>query len=94
MKAVFFFNILKLILKPILKTEQPEGAEISQKQNIKSFKEPKTYIFKNLEKPKVFYSFWLKRTLRKASRTPRRLPEDTLETPKTINKGSQNRNKK
>jgi hypothetical protein len=37
-------------LKPILKTEQPEGAEISQKQNIKSFKEPKTYIFKNLKK--------------------------------------------
>ena len=47
------------------------------KRAIRSFKEPKPFIFKNLKKPLVFNGFWLQRPLKRASRGPRRLPKGT-----------------
>ena len=47
------------------------------KRAIRSFKEPKTFIFKNLKNQLVFMGFWLQRPLKKASRGPRWLPKGT-----------------
>ena len=58
------------------------------KRAIRSFKEPKTFIFKNLKKTNVFLKgFWLQRPLKTASRGRRRLPKVTqkIQDPKNRN---------
>ena len=52
------------------------------KRAIRSFKEPKRCIFKNLKKPTVFEGFWVRRPPKRASRDPRRLPRGTQRAPK------------
>jgi hypothetical protein len=52
------------------------------KRAIRSFKEPKSCIFKNLKKPPVFEGFWVRRPPKRASRDPRRLPRGTQRAPK------------
>ena len=48
------------------------------KRAIRSFKEPNTFIYKNLLKTIWFFKgFWLQRPLKKGSRGPRWLPKGT-----------------
>ena len=58
------------------------------KRAIRSFKEPKSCIFKNLKKPPVFEGFWVRRPPKRASRDPRRLPRGTQRAPKPPTKRS------
>ena len=65
------------ILGPTLGPDRPKRGQDEPKRAIRSFKEPKSCIFKNLKKPKVFYCFWIQRPPKRTSRGPRRLPRDT-----------------
>ena len=66
-------------------TKLPKRGQDEPKRAIRSFKEVKNCMFKNLKKPLVFKGFWLQRPLRRASRGPRRLPKGTPkpQNPKT-----------
>ena len=57
------------------------------KRAIRSFKETKNCMFKNLKKPLVFKGFWLQRPLKRASRGPRGLPKGTQRNPRPQKKG-------
>ena len=72
----------------------PRRGQDEPKRAIKSFKEPKSYIFKK------WFSSWtvgilsLFRPPKRASRGPRRLPRGTQRAPKTQKKGIQKGNRK
>ena len=50
----FFGAVLGTILGPILGPDRPKRGQDEPKRAIRSFKEPKSCIFKNLKKPLVF----------------------------------------
>ena len=70
------------ILGPILGADRPKRGQDEPKRAIRSFKEPKSCIFKNLKKHYVFAGFWVQRPPKRASRGPRRLPRGTQRAPK------------
>ena len=71
------------ILGPILGPDRPKRGQDEPKRAIRSFKEPKSCIFKNLEKPYVFLVFLdpeasqenLKRPEKAPKRHPKRHPK-------------------
>ena len=77
------------ILEPILGPERPKRDQDEPKRAIRSFKEPKSCILKNLKKPLVFKGFWLQRPLKRASRGLRRLPKGTQRNPRPQKKESE-----
>ena len=85
-----FGKLLKPILGPILGPDRPKRGQDEPKRLIRSFKEPKSCIFKNLKKPCVFQGFWVQRPPRRSSRGPRRLPRGTQRAPKNQKKKIQN----
>ena len=85
-----FGPLLGAILGPILGPDRPKREQDEPKRAIRSFKDPKSFIFKNLEKPLVFLGFWVQRPPKRASRGPRRLPRGTQRAPKPQKKGSKN----
>merc|ERR1711963_944342 len=76
-----FGPLLGTILGPTLGPDRPKGGQDEPKRVIRSFKEPKSCIFKNLKKPQVFEGFWVRRPSKRASRDPRRLPRGTQRAP-------------
>ena len=84
-----FGPLLGPILGPILGPDRPKRGQDEPKRAIKTFKEPKSCIFKNLKKPSVFLGFWVQRLPKRASRGPRRLPRSTQRAPKPQKKGIQ-----
>ena len=72
-----FWAFLGTILGPILGAARPKRGQDEPKRAIRSFKEPKSCIFKNLKKPSFFLCFWMQRPPKRTSRGPRRLPRDT-----------------
>ena len=78
----FFGAVLGTILGPILGPDRPKRGQDEPKRAIRSFKEPKSCIFKNLKKPPVFEGFWVRRPPKRASRDPRRLSRGTQRAPK------------
>ena len=66
------------------------------KRTIRSFKEPKTFIYENHKKHLFFQGFWLQRPLKKASRGPRWLPKGTqkIQDPKKLESRVETRNYK
>ena len=67
----------------------PRRGQDGLKRAIKSFKDPKICICKNLKKPAVFQGFWGPRLPKTASKSPRRLPRGTQRAPKPEKKGFQ-----
>ena len=61
----------------ILGSDRPKREQNKPKRAIRSFKESKSCIFKNLKKPTVFYCFWIQRPPKRTSRGPGRHPRDT-----------------
>ena len=72
-----FRKMLKLILEPILGSERPKRAKMSQKEPSGASKNQKPSFSKTLKTIWFFKGFWLQRLLKKASRGPRWLPKDT-----------------
>merc|ERR1712078_206045 len=83
-KTAFFGHLLG----PILGSDRPKRGQDEPKRAIRSFKEPKSCIFKNLKKPSVFAGFWVRKPPKRASRDPRRLPRGTQRAPKPPTKRS------
>ena len=71
--GAYLGNFLGFILGP----DRPKRGQDEPKRAIRSFKEPKSCIFKNLKKPTIFECFWMQRPPKRTSRGPRRLPRDT-----------------
>ena len=78
-----FWAFLGTILGPILGPDRPKRGQDEPKRAIRSFKEPKSCIFKNLEKPAVFSVFGS----RGLPREPQEAREGSQETPKETPKG-------
>merc|ERR1711963_969893 len=74
------------ILGPILGPDRPKRGQDEPKRAIRSFKEPKSCIFKNLKKPPVFEGFWVRRPPKRASRDTRRLSRGTKRAKKHTKK--------
>ena len=84
-----FRQLFEPILGPILGPDRPKRGQDEPKRAIKSSKEPKSCIFKNLKKPYVFEGFWVQRPPKRASRGPRRLPRGTQRASEPNKKGIQ-----
>ena len=67
------------ILGPTLGPDRPKRGQDEPKRAIRSFKEPKSCIFKNLKKPTVFDGFWVQRPPKRASRNPKISQEEPKE---------------
>ena len=79
----FFGAFLGAILGSILGSDRPKTGQDEPKRAIRSFKEPKSCIFKNLKKPSVFSVFGS----RGFPREPQEAREGSQETPKETPKG-------
>ena len=84
-----FGPLLEPILDPFWDQIGPRRGQDEPKRAIKSSKEPKSCIFKNLKKPLFFSGFWDPEASKRASRSPRRLPRGTQGAPKPQKKGIQ-----
>ena len=82
--SFFLCNFDLKILSTINQKNVNFGAQWQDepKRTIRSFKEPKSCMFKNLKKPHVFEGFWVRRPPMRASRDPRRLSRGTQRAPK------------
>ena len=75
-----FGELLEPILEPILRPDRPKRGQDEPNRTIKSFKEPKTFIYKNLKKPLGFFKVFGYRGL---SRKPQEAQDGSQKAPKT-----------
>ncbi len=66
----------------------PRRAQEVAKRAIKSFKDPKSDIFKNLKKPSVFLGFWDPEASQESLKRPKKAPRRSRESSKTFQKRS------
>ena len=60
---------------PILGPDRPKRGQDEPKRAIRSFKEPKSCIFKNLEKPSVFFNVFGSRGFQENLKRPEKAPK-------------------
>ena len=77
-------------MEPILRPDRPKRGQDEPNRTIKSFKEPKTLIYKNLKKPIGFFKVFGYRGL---SRKPQEAQDGSQKAPKK-SKTPKNRNPK
>ena len=77
-------------MEPILRPDRPKRGQDEPNRTIKSFKEPKTFIYKNLKKPLGFFKVFGYRGL---SRKPQEAQDGSQKAPKK-SKTPKNRNPK
>ena len=74
------------ILDPFGDQIGPRRRQDEPKRAIKSFKDPRACIFKNLQKPLVFEGFWgpevVRDSLRRPNKASKRPPRGSQEAPK------------
>ena len=80
---------MELFWDPFWDQIGPRRGQDGPKRAIKSFKDPKSCICKNLKKHSVFKVFGVQRPPKRALGGPRRLPRGTQRAPKPNKKGIQ-----
>merc|ERR1711963_100353 len=78
------------ILGPILGPDRPKRGQDEPKRAIRSFKEPKSCIFKNLKKPPVFEGFLGPEASQESLKRPKKAPKRNPKSSKTPNKKIKN----
>ena len=73
------------ILGPTLEPDRPKRGQDEPKRAIRSFKEPKSCIFKNLKKPPVFVFLDLEASQESLKR-PKKAPKRNPKFPKVVQK--------
>ena len=63
------------ILGPILGPDRPKREQDEPKRAIRSFKDPKSFIFKNLKKTKCFFRFLGPEASQESLKRPKKAPK-------------------
>ena len=73
--GMFFEHFWEQFWGPILVPDRPKRGQDEPKRAIRSFKEPKSCIFKNLKKPAVFFSVFGSRGFQENLKRPEKAPK-------------------